>query len=470
MFEEIDKRFEEIVKLAKENSLGVEIIQKAYLKAKELHGDQRRKDGLLYLTHPVEVAYILADLGYDENVISAGLLHDTLEDCEYSSQELISDFNDEVFDLVDCVTAVDKADYVYNSKNIFEDNDFVKASAEEQTFKKLITLGKKHPNAFAIKFADRMHNLSTIAPFPYEKQLEKVRETEKWILPIAKTLKSDYFYGIIKNECFKISNQKNAGEFLANYNNYHNDNAKNIQSLNENLQENFKNTSLLSAKIEDVKEYKIFEELSDRYGKLDLSTIPQNKIAEIENYNIFLIFDSLQKSEIKNLLENSGLKLVGWKVDTFSNAPCLQAENGKNKFNIFLFSQKDYTRFKFGSFDSETLSKIDENNVHDMGQDFISVKTESGEQKYILKNSTALDFAFKLNPKIGLAFKYAVVNDSKTKIPPYSKLYEGDKVEIVTEKDENGNLKDNAKVRWLAYVNTENAKRELIEHFEENCK
>lgn len=465
MFEEIDKRFDEIIEIAKGNNLPLEIIQKAYIKAKELHGQQKRKDGSLYLTHPVEVAYILAELGYDENVISAGFLHDTLEDCEYSSQNLIADFNQEVFDLVDCVTAIDKNDYVFNKNNIFEDADFVKASAEEQTFKKLITLGKKHPNAFAIKFADRIHNLSTIEAFDYSKQLEKVRETEKWILPIAKILKSDYFYGTIKNSCFKITNKYREQGFLEDYKAYHEENQGYIDSLQSKLNSN----PHLKIMIEPVRECDVFKNSTSRYGREGT-----NFFKKVENYNIFMIYDdNFQKNrdEVKKMLSDVDLLPVGHSAYGLSEEMCLQAEdNEKNKFNIFLFSQKDYQKFKLGSAERETLNKIDEDNVHDNGGEMMPVKTNSGETKYILKNSTALDFAFKLNPKVGLAFKYAVVNDSKTKIPPYAKLFEGDKVEIVTEKDENGGLKNNAKLRWLAYVNTEQAKRELIEYFEENCR
>ena len=83
------------------------------------------------------------------------------------------------------------------------------------------------------------------------------------------------------------------------------------------------------------------------------------------------------------------------------------------------------------------------------------------------KFSTALDFAFKIHKDIGFAFKYAIINGSKTKCPPYTKLNENDKVEIITDKDENGALINNAQLRWLAYVNTELAKKVLIKYYEE---
>ena len=212
MFDDINKRFDCLLEVAKSNDLPVEIIKKAYMKAKDLHKDQKRRDGTPYISHPVEVALILAKLDFDENVIAGALLHDTIEDCGYTADEMKADFNETIFKLVDCVSAIDKTKYVFDKENIYEDPEFVKSSAEEQTFKKLITLGKENPCGFAIKFADRLHNLRTISTFDYSKQLEKVRETEKWVLPIAKLLQSIFFYRAIKNECFKIVNKYNASQ------------------------------------------------------------------------------------------------------------------------------------------------------------------------------------------------------------------------------------------------------------------
>ena len=119
-----------------------------------------------------------------------------------------------------------------------------------------------------------------------------------------------------------------------------------------------------------------------------------------------------------------------------------------------------------GTIDGQNLDKIDEDNINELDIDLIKVKTRSGETKYMTKGSTVLDFAFKIHRDIGFAFKYAIVNDSKTQLPPYTKLNDGDKVEIITEKDALGNLKNNAKLKWLAYVNTEFAKKVLIKYFE----
>lgn len=469
MFECVDKRFEELIEIASLNNLNLEIISKAYLKAKQLHGTQTRKDGTLYLTHPLEVAFILAKLGFDEDVIAGALLHDTIEDCAYSPEELKGDFNENIFRLVDCVSAIDKEYYQFDEENIFEDVEFIKASAEEQTFNKLISLGKKSPNGFAIKFADRIHNLTTIEAFAYPKQLEKIRETERWLLPIAKVLKSEYFYGTIKNECFKIANKSKIGGFLENYNSYHNSNQKYIDDLNERFEELFGNRKDLSVEIRAIKEYKIFEDLSSRYNEPDVSQISQ-KIENVENYNIFLIYesDSTKKEAEKDLSlieNNTNLKIVDYKICLLAKIKALLAV-GDCKFNIFVVSKDEYKKAMLGNIEMCNLSKIDEDNIHQFDIRLIEIKTQSGDSVFIAKDSTVLDFAFKLDKNLGFGFKYAIINDSKTKIPPYTKLYDGDRVEIVADKD----FKNNPKLRWLAYVNTELAKKTLIRWFEKNSK
>lgn len=474
MFEDIDKRFDCLLEVAKSNDLPVEIIKKAYLKAKYLHKDQKRKDGTPYISHPVEVALILAKLNFDENVIAGALLHDTIEDCGYTADEMKTDFNETIFKLVDCVSAIDKTKYVFDKENIYEDPEFVKSSVEEQTFKKLITLGKENPCGFAIKFADRLHNLRTISTFNYAKQLEKVRETEKWVLPIAKALKSEYFYRAIKNECFKVQNQQIIKPFLEHYSIYHNSNQKNIEKLNYKFKEIFANSSIKTIKIKNVREYKVFEDLTRLYKKVDLGKISQGQILKVANYNIFMIYQDVSHkkaiTEVINLLQlKTKLKIIDTKIGGFTGKMYMSVEDEyKNKYNIYILTENEYTMVKVGTADGQNLDKIDEENINELDVDLIKVKTRSGEIKYIAKGSTVLDFAFKIHRDIGFSFKYAIVNDSKTKLPPYTKLNEGDKVEIVTEKDTNGKAKNNAQLKWLAYVNTELAKRVLIKYFENN--
>ena len=167
MLQIIDERFEQVKKTLQLNNNTINLAIKAYNLAKFLHRDQRRKDGSFYISHPVEVALILAQLGFDENVVSAAILHDVVEDCEYKLEDIKTEFNNGVAEMVDCVSAIDETKYVFDKNDIYEDVNFEKASLEEQSFKKLIEIGKKNPLGFCIKFADRLHNLRTISCFNY---------------------------------------------------------------------------------------------------------------------------------------------------------------------------------------------------------------------------------------------------------------------------------------------------------------
>ena len=119
------------------------------------------------------------------------------------------------------------------------------------------------------------------------------------------------------------------------------------------------------------------------------------------------------------------------------------------------------------SLDKTEVDVIDDENTNEIETEFIKVKTRSNEIIIIPSNSTLLDFAFKIHNDIGFSFKYGLLNDSPTKLPQYTKLRDGDKVNIVTEKDENtGQNVYTAQIRWLAYVTTEPAKKALIRYFE----
>lgn len=475
--EKIEKRFDLIKKEFVDSNRSVEMIEKAFLLAKELHKDQRRKDGSFYIAHPVEVALILAQLGFDENVISAALLHDVVEDCDYSLSNIKNQFNQLVAEMVDCVSAIDNAKFVFDEEDVYEDKNFEKASIEEQSFKKLIAIGKKNPLGFCIKFADRLHNLRTIECFDYSKQLEKVKETEKWIIPIAKVLKAEYFYRAIKNECFKIQQKRNGQEFFEHYENYHSSNAENIERLEIALREIFANTLIKECKIKSVREYKVFEDLSILFKHINVDKVSQGQILKVANYNVYLLYENGDYRDVIDQIFNllnaklKNVKIIDAKIGTFTQKPYFQLEdNYKNKFNLYVETFSDYIKLRNGTLDGQDNDLISDDELDNLEAELIKVKTRSGEVKYIAKGSTALDFAFKIHKDIGFGFKYAIINKSKTKAPPYTKIYENDEIEIVVEKDGNGEIKNNAELKWLAYVNSDFAKKTLIRYFEKRQK
>ncbi|MGW4402262.1 RelA/SpoT family protein [Amycolatopsis nivea] len=149
-------------------------LQRAYDVAEELHREQRRKSGDPYITHPLAVATILAELGMDTTTLVAALLHDTVEDTGYSLEQLKADFGDKVGELVDGVTKLDKVK--------------LGTSAEAETIRKMVIAMAKDPRVLVIKLADRLHNMRTMRFLPPEKQARKARETLEVLAPLAHRL------------------------------------------------------------------------------------------------------------------------------------------------------------------------------------------------------------------------------------------------------------------------------------------
>jgi GTP pyrophosphokinase len=150
------------------------LLQRAYDVAEEKHREQRRKSGDPYITHPLAVATILAELGMDTTTLVAALLHDTVEDTDYSLDRLRADFGDVVAHLVDGVTKLDKVT--------------LGAAAEAETIRKMVIAMARDPRVLVIKLADRLHNMRTMRFLPPEKQARKARETLEVLAPLAHRL------------------------------------------------------------------------------------------------------------------------------------------------------------------------------------------------------------------------------------------------------------------------------------------
>lgn len=152
----------------------VAALYRAYETAERLHAGVFRKSGDPYITHPLAVATIAAEIGMDTTTLLAALLHDTVEDTDYTLEDLTRDFGAEVARLVDGVTKLDKV--------------ALGAAAEAETIRKMIVAMSHDPRVLVIKVADRLHNMRTMRFLPPEKQAKKARETLEVIAPLAHRL------------------------------------------------------------------------------------------------------------------------------------------------------------------------------------------------------------------------------------------------------------------------------------------
>ena len=150
------------------------VIERAYRVAERAHSEQQRRSGEPYITHPVAVAQILAELGVAPVVIAAALLHDTVEDTDYSLDQLAADFGDEIAMLVDGVTKLDKVKY----------GD----SAQAETVRKMVVAMSRDIRVLVIKLADRLHNARTWGFVAADSAKRKAQETLEIYAPLAHRL------------------------------------------------------------------------------------------------------------------------------------------------------------------------------------------------------------------------------------------------------------------------------------------
>jgi GTP pyrophosphokinase len=152
----------------------LKMLQRAYDTAEQFHRGQLRKSGDAYITHPLAVATILAELGMDTTTLMAALLHDTVEDTGYTLEQLASDFGGEVAHLVDGVTKLDKVKFG--------------EAAEAETIRKMVIAMARDPRVLVIKLTDRLHNMRTLRFLPTAKQERIARQTLEVLAPLAHRL------------------------------------------------------------------------------------------------------------------------------------------------------------------------------------------------------------------------------------------------------------------------------------------
>lgn len=170
------------------------MIERAYRTAEHYHRGQTRKSGDPYITHPLAVATILAELGMTEPTLCAALLHDTVEDTSYTLEQLTADFGETIAALVDGVTKLDKVQYG--------------ASAKAETVRKMVIAMSRDIRVLVIKLADRLHNMRTLGFLRPDKQNRIARETLEIYAPLAHRLGMNAIKWELEDLCFSTLQPK----------------------------------------------------------------------------------------------------------------------------------------------------------------------------------------------------------------------------------------------------------------------
>ena len=451
-------------------------IWKAYELAEKLHKGQKRASGEPYFTHCENVGLILSEWKIDIDTIIAGLLHDSIEDTPISRDELTEEFNADVTNLIEGVTKL--SGIRFNSKK----------QEQAENFMKMFLSMAKDIRVIIIKFADRLHNMSTIDALPIEKQNRIALETKEIFVPLAhrlgmnnvkikmedlvlKTLESEKYKYIKK----KVNNTKKQRDKYID---------KLIIPIKKDLKENniqsgifgrAKHYSSIIGKIE--KRNKKFEEIYDLFAiRIIVDKVSDCYAALGIIHQIYRPFQERFKDYIARPKRNgyqsihtTVFGLDGRLVEIQIRTPEMdetaeigvaahwqyKASNKSNKKNTSLDRQILWLREIYELLKSEdtSASEILELFKVDLFQDEIFVYTPNGELIELKPGSTPIDFAYQVHTEVGTHCHGAKVNDKI--VPLNHELKSGDYVDIITSKNKFPNHS------WLKFVKTAKAKTHI---------
>ena len=185
----IDQLLEKV--LSYSPGANADAIRRAYIFSREAHCSQKRVEGSPYINHPLAVAVVLADMKLDATTISAGLLHDTVEDTGMLPEDIRDIFGKEIAFLVDAVTKLSRVEFQ------------TREEAQAENFRKMLLAMSKDVRVILIKFADRLHNMRTLEHLAPEKRRRIALETIEIYAPLANRLGIGWLRSELEDLCFK---------------------------------------------------------------------------------------------------------------------------------------------------------------------------------------------------------------------------------------------------------------------------
>jgi len=462
---------------ASNNKYSSENLKKAFLFAQKAHKDQFRKSGEPYITHPVEVAKILINLGMEETVVIAGLLHDVLEDTNVTPLELEKEFGKDVLSLVDAITKLERLSF------------YPTEAYKAQNLRKMFIAMAKDIRVIIIKLADRLHNMQTLQYHEEEKRKRIAKETLEIYAPLAHRLGvwdikwrlEDLAFRYLEPDKYhyvanKVAETRKKREEF-------------IEKAIEIIKEELKKANIEAEVTGRAKHlYSIYQkmirrgiEIEEMYDLLGVRIIVNS---EIECYEVLGIIHNLwrpvpgrfkdyianKKSNNYQSLHTTVIAMDGkplevqirtWEMHRIAEygvaAHWLYKEEIKkpDSFEEKLSWLRQLLEWQKELLDDqEFLDSI----RSDLFEREIYVFTPKGDIIALPQGSTPLDFAYAIHTEVGHRCRGAKVNG---KIVPLNHvLQNGDIVEIITSKEEGKPSRD-----WLNIVRTSQAKNKIKQYF-----
>ncbi|NOR27459.1 MAG: RelA/SpoT family protein [Lutibacter sp.] len=484
---EITKRYKDLLKGAYQafTNADKKEIRKAFDIALEAHKNQRRKTGEPYIFHPIAVAKIVAyEIGLDTTSIVAALLHDVVEDTDYTIEDIERLFGENVARIVNGLT---KISHLKKEQN---------ASVQAENFRKMLLTLNDDVRVILIKIADRLHNMQTMDAMPQDKQVKISSETLYIYAPLAHRLGLYNIKTELENLGLKYTEPEVYNDILDKITQSTEEQNIYIESFSDIIRESLnaegfdyfikgRRKSIYSIRKKMLSQGVTYEEIYDKFAIRIIykSTPKKEKFDAWKIYSIVTDNFIPNPSRLRDWIsqpkstgyESLHITVMGpqgkWvEVQIRSDRMNEIAEKGyaahyKYKNNSERESGLDDWLNKI----KESLENPDSNAI-DFVEDFklnlyakeIFVFTPGGDLKALPKNATALDFAFSIHTQVGMNCRGAKING---KLKPISHvLYSGDQVEIITSSNQKPNI------GWLDFVVTARARTRIKNALKEDQK
>ncbi|NLI58579.1 MAG: bifunctional (p)ppGpp synthetase/guanosine-3',5'-bis(diphosphate) 3'-pyrophosphohydrolase [Clostridium sp.] len=467
-----------VEKIKKYNSnCDFELLKKSYDFSKKAHEGQNRVSGEPFFTHPLEVAFILAELELDCTSIIAGILHDTIEDTPHTYEEIKSIFGQEVADLVDGVTKLGKIPYT------------TKRERQAENLRKMFLAMAKDIRVILIKLADRLHNMRTLKYMKAEKQAEKAKETLEIYAPIAHRLGISKIKWELEDICLRYIDPKGYYDLVEKIAKRRNEREDYIDNILRILKEKTKEISVeshldgrpkhfYSIYRKMVNQNKTLEEIYDLFAvRVIVDTVKDCYSVLGLVHEIFKPMPRRFKDYIAmpkpNMYQSLHTTVIGpegvpfeiqirtWEMHRVAEVGIAahwrykEGDGGDNSLDKKLAWLRQLLEWQKDARDADEFM---ENLKVDLFTDEVFVFTPKGDVINLPAGSTPIDFAYAIHSAIGNKMAGARVNSKIT--PIEYELKNGDIVEIITSSNVHGPSRD-----WLKIIKSSQARSKINQWF-----
>ena len=454
---EMDKQYGVLLKAwnGVKKEADVELVKKAYEFAALAHKDARRKSGEPYIFHPIAVAIIVAqEIGMGATSITSALLHDVVEDTDYTVEYISKEFGPKVARVVKGLTKLSSIDF----QNSIE-------SIQAENYRKIVNTMSEDIRVILVKLADRLHNMRTLESMAHHKQLKIASETVSFYAPLAYRLGLYAIKSELENLCLKYINPQVYNSLSKQLDEIREDKIKELEEFCEPIKKELINIGIKA-------ELKILERsqssLWERMHKFGLSLdeiydafvlriiidcpIEEEKIKCWQTFGVLTMFYRPNNSRLRDWLsfpKTNGYESIhavfmskqgNWietqirtqKMDIVAERGVMAYLKYKNDVNAAENSLKSWLDNVIDLTNSSDSSAIEFINSFklDLFSDEIFVFTPKGEMKRMPKGATVLDFAYMIHSEIGNHCIGANVNKKLTTIDYVLNM--GDQVEVIT--------------------------------------